>query len=126
MLQYQSFKLTGVLADTVLDTGLASTEKEPKTLHSILVQVSEYDGAFVEGWIKTKRLVDIPDSLIDTIEAQPEASFDGVPANAKSANRINEIPVEIELGVGEIFQIGIRNVGGTVDLVGLYVFETKG
>jgi hypothetical protein len=125
MLQYQHFNVPYTTADLVLDTGLASTEKEPKTLHSILVQVDGYNGAYVEGWIKQRKLVDIQDSLIDTTEVQAEFDSDGVPANAKSAMRINEIPVEIELGVGEIFQIGIRNVGGTVSLAGSYVFEVR-
>lgn len=120
MIWHKAFKITGVLNSTVFDVGIESTEKEPKTLISILVQVSDYQANLLEGWIEKTKIFDLYDYLLDTTDREGDAFTN------KAATRINEIPVEVVLGVGEKFQVAI-NCGGTAAIVyGAYVYELTG
>ena len=117
MIWHHAFKITGVLNATVYDAGLESTEKEPKRLLSILVQVSLYQENDVEGWIENTKIFSVPDKLIDTIANTASAN------QQYSAQRINEIPVEVDLAVGERFKAAIKCGGTATDLIGAYVYE---
>jgi len=119
MIWHQGFRVTGVLNSTIFDTGLESTEKEAKTLLSILIQVSDYKGNDIEGWIEKGKVFDIPDKLIDTDIASGTDQY-------RSGVRINEIPVNADLAIGERFKIAIRCGADATNLVGAYVYEIKG
>jgi hypothetical protein len=119
MIFHQDFLITGVANDTVYDSGLEGTKKEPKHLISCLVQVSEYQNNHVEGWIEKTRIFDIKDKLIDT------DSDSGGTNMQRSAQRINEIPVDVELGPGEIFKAAVRSGATPINLIGAYVYELK-
>ena len=116
MIWHQSVRITGVANSTTYDTGLESTEKEPKTLLSVLVQVSDYKSNDIEGWIEKCRTFNVPDKLIDTdIAAGTNAYRSGV--------RINEIPVNVKLAIGERFKVAVKCGADATNLVGAYVYE---
>lgn len=123
MIFHQAIRLTGVPNQTAADTGIESTEKAPKRLISILAQVSNEDRTDMdndlEGWIEKTRVFDIPVELIDTSDT---CDADTQPI---SAQRINEIPVEADLAVGEVFKVAVRSGAKISSLIGAYVYEIK-
>lgn len=119
MIFYKGFRVIGSANKLVLDEGLESTEKEPKTLISLFLQVSAYADNDVEGWIEKARVFTVPDKLIDTI------ANTGVVNMQYSAARINEAPVEVELAVGERFKIGILCGAIATNLIGVYVYSVR-
>ena len=120
MVYYQAFSVAGIVNSTVFDDGLESTEKEPKTLLSIIAQVSKYVGNYVEAWIGKGKVLEIPDSVVDTVEST------GSTSTQKSGNRLSEIPVGTELAVGERFKVAIRCGATAGDIVGCYIYEISG
>lgn len=119
MILHQAIKITGVINDTKYDVGLTSTEKVPKRLISIMAQVSDYKGNFVEGWIEKAKITEIPDSLVDTVV------WGAATLAPTSAQRINEIPVAVDLAVGQTYKIAMRCGADATDFVGAYVYEVK-
>lgn len=120
MILHEGIRITGEVNKTIYDTGLESTEKQPKRLISILAQVNAYKGNNLEGWIEKTRIFNIPDELIDTTESEATTLM------PKSAQRINEIPVEIDLSVGEVFKAAIRCGATATNFIGAYVYEITG
>jgi hypothetical protein len=119
MILHQEIRITGVPNQTVFDSGLEGTEKEPKRLISILAQVSDFDDNNLEGWIEKARIFNIPSRLIDN----PDTT--GAVNMQYSAQRINEIPVEVDLSPGEVFKVAIRCGADATDFIGAYVYEIK-
>lgn len=119
MIWHQGFRVTGGINSTVYDTGLESTEKEPKTLLSMLIQVSDYKSNDIEGWIEKSKVFDIPDKLVDTDIAAGTNQY-------RSGVRINEIPINVDLAIGERFKVAIKCGADATNLVGAYVYEIKG
>lgn len=117
MIWHHTFKITGEINKTVYDAGLESTEKETKRLLSIIVQVSAYAENDVEGWIEKTRILSVKDKLIDTI------ANTGLTSMQFSAQRLNEIPVGVNLAVGERFKAAIKCGAVATDLIGAYVYE---
>ena len=115
---FHLFRITGIENTITYDTpGLQSSLENPKTLKSIMVQVSAYQDNDVQGHHEREKIFDLPDSLIDTDE---EGSTDKI---SKSFNRINEIPVGLKMPAGTSFQAAIRCGGTNTDLVGAYRYE---
>ena len=120
MIWHKEFRLAGIANSTVYDMGLESTEKEPKTLISLLIQTSGYADNDIEGWLEKTKVFDLPDYLLDTVA-------DTTSANQQySAMRVNEIPVQVELGIGERFKVALRCGATPHNLKGAYVYEIKG
>jgi len=117
MIWHHTFKIIGAVNTTTFDAGLESTEKEKKRLLSILVQVSGYQENDIEGWIEKTKVFSVKDKLIDTIASTGSINMQ------HSAQRINEIPVEVDLAVGERFQAAIKCGATASDLIGAYVYE---
>ena len=120
MIWHKELRITGTENATIYDDGLESTEKEPKTLISILIQVSGYADNDIEGWLEKTKVFDLPDYLLDT-DAQAAANLPQL-----SAMRINEIPIQIDLSVGERFKVALRCGATKKNLKGAYVYEIRG
>ena len=120
MIWHRELRITGSANATVFDDGLESTEKEPKILISILIQTSGYADNDIEGWLEKTKVFDLPDYLLDTTELAAAT------INPLSAMRINEIPIQIDLAVGERFKVALRCGATTKNLKGAYVYEIKG
>jgi hypothetical protein len=120
MIFHQKFAVTGIANKTILDAGIQSTEKVKKTLISVLIQTSAYNGNTVEGWIQQLKVTEVAESLLDTVERESDEKMN------KSANRINEIPVAAPLEIGQLYQIGINSGATPSDISGSYVYEISG
>ena len=125
MILHQAIRITGVANQTIYDSGLQSTEKVPKKLLSILAQVVNEDQSDmdnnIQGWIEKAKIFDIPQELIDSRDLTSAA--DDQPL---SAQRINEIPVDVDLAVGELFQAAVICGAKYTHFIGAYVYEVKG
>ncbi len=119
MIWHQGFRITGGINQTIYDTGVESTEKEPKTLLSIMLQVSDYQSNDIEGWIEKSKTFNIPDKLLDTDIAAGTNQY-------RSGMRSNEIPVNVDLAIGERFKVAIKCGASATNVVGAYVYEIKG
>lgn len=116
--RYRKIVVTGVADDQVLDMGLQSTQQEQRTLVALHLAVSAHADNVVEGFILQTQHVEIPDYLIDTWDA----AGSGAPY---STTKLRRVEINLDLAVGEIFQVGLR-CGGTVSsLRGAYEYMIR-
>jgi len=116
---YQSFSVTGVANSEVLDSGISSTETEKKKVISILICVSGYAGNMVRGWLEREKKLEIYDYVLDTSEASGTNAY-------RSTTKIIQIPVELEIPVGQTFKVGIYCGGTGKNIYGAYQYEIIG
>lgn len=114
---YQGFTVTGIADTTVLDGGLVSTVEEPKRINSILICVTAYESNIIEGWIGNRRVLEIYDNVLDTIEDLGAANF------PYSTSKKGEIFVDLEIPAGQIFKIGVRSGGVLSSIEGAYAWS---
>jgi len=119
-MRYKDFAVTGIASDVVLDSGLVSTEIETVRIEAILICVELYAGNHIEGWIGTKKFVDIIDYVFDTFDIA--AADTPYPATAK----IGRLPIEEDLPAGQSFKIGIRCGLTDTDIYGAYEYKIIG
>ncbi|MBA7520719.1 hypothetical protein ES705_12815 [subsurface metagenome] len=114
---YKAFSVTGENNKTVLDSGLASTLEEPKTINAVLINVSAYQGNIIEGWIETNRILEIVDKVLNTeliaAAANPYAS----------TTKIVRIPIDEPIKAGMIFKIGVNSGATKTDINGAYEYS---
>ncbi len=115
--RYKKFAVTGVANDLALDTGLSSTENEPKKLIGVMLNVVDQAGNTIEGWIETNLILEAPDYLFD---AQTAA---GAADAYASTVKTQFLQIDEVMEVGKIFKIGIRCGATNKDLFGAYVYE---
>ncbi|MBA7531170.1 hypothetical protein ES705_23381 [subsurface metagenome] len=114
---YKSFRVTGQSNKTIFDSGLISTVEEPKKINAILINVSAYHSATIEGWIETNRILEIPDDVCNTSDTS--LVINGV----ISSNKLIRIPINEIIPPGMIFKIAI-NCGTTITSIdGSYEYE---
>jgi hypothetical protein len=116
---YQGFSVTGLVNVTVLDAGLVSTEEEPKHIDAILICVTAYESNVIEGWIGNKRVLEIYDNVLDTIEDLGAANF------PYSTSKMGRVPVDLEIPVGQIFKIGVNSGAVLSSIEGAYEWTIK-
>lgn len=113
---YKYFNVVGVANTTVLDAGLVSEVDTPRHLNALLMNVSVTNGNIIEGWIGTKRVLEIPDWLIDNRVAL------GAGNEFPSTTKISRLPVDIDIPPGAIFKVGIRSAGVLSSVTGSYEY----
>ncbi|MBA7548029.1 hypothetical protein ES705_40475 [subsurface metagenome] len=116
---YKAFAVTGVINVTTLDDGLVSLVEEERHIDAILINVSAYEGNMVEGWIGTRRVLEIRDEVFDTEEDLGAANF------PYSTSKIGRLPVDQDIPKGQIFKIGINCGGVASDIRGAYEYTIK-
>jgi len=114
---YQRFNVTGDINDLVIDIGLSSTAAEKKRLVSLIVNVSDYEDNVIELYVGREKVGDIYDKVFGTDATTGAANIQ------YAQNKLIELPIDLEIVVGEFFQIGIRCGGTATDLHGAYKFE---
>lgn len=115
---FKYIHVTGVQSKTVYDDGLTSSAEAPKRLKSILINTSIHDGNRIQGWLEREKVFDIPDYCIDTQEVVGAATM------PMSMNKINEIPVGVDMPVGTTFALAIEHGAGSIEhLFGAYRYE---
>lgn len=114
---YKYFKVTGVANSTVYDSGLSSSMEAPKRLLGVMVNVTAHKGNKIQGWLEREKVFELPDYLIDTQEAG------AVREDYKSFNKLNEIPVGVDMPVGTTFKTAIECGADATDIYGAYRYE---
>ena len=116
-MMYKAFNVTGVLNVTTYDDGLVSLVEEKKKIRAVIINSSATEGNVIEGWIGNTLVLEIYDYPLDTQEETAGATA------PLSQNKINRIPLDIEIPAGQIFKIAI-NCGGTAsNIFGAYEYE---
>ena len=120
MVYFQLIRITGGENAVTFDGGLESSLENPKTLLSILVNVSAYQDNDIQGYLEREKIFDLPDKLLDTVE---EGATDKI---SKSFNRLNEIEVGTDIPAGSTFKAAIKCGATPTNLVGAYRYEITG
>lgn len=116
---FKHFHITGVAGTTAYDSGLTSSAEAPKRLKSILINISVHDGNKIQGWLEREKVHDIPDWCIDTQEVTDTTTF------PLTMNKINEIPVGVDMPVGTTFKEAVE-AAGACHVFGAYRYEIIG
>ncbi|MQY78378.1 MAG: hypothetical protein GH151_04165 [Bacteroidetes bacterium] len=115
---YKLFRITGEANKTVFDDGLVSTVDEPKRIRAIIISVSNYNTATIEGWIETTRILEIPDVCCATHDYLLAASY------FRPTDKMFRIPIDQDIKPGMAFKIAINCGAGTINIDGSYEYET--
>jgi hypothetical protein len=119
MIFFQSFRVTGVANSITYDAGLKSTESEPKRLIAVLLQLAAWAGTDdndIQGYHERAKVFDIPEKLFPQLEA-------ATTAGAAGKGGFVEIPVDLDLPVGEIFKVAIKCSATLNTVHGAYKYE---
>ena len=119
MKYFQLFRVTGVANKVTYDGGLKSTETEKKRLVTIHVELAGYsvtDDNEIQGWHERAKVFEFPEKLFNT-----ELANAIVPVNVRS--KMDKIPVDLEIPVGEAFKIAISCASTGNDMRGVYEYE---
>lgn len=119
MRYFQLFRITGVANSITYDTGLKSTETEPKRLNSIHVQMDAYaatDDNDFQGWHERAKVFEMPEKLIPSELYSATAS-----KLAEPRERI--IPLDIDIPVGETFKAALKCSASLTKCRGYYEYE---
>ena len=116
---FQLFRVTGVANNITYDDGLKSTETEKKNLVAIHLEVAAYaatDDNEIQGWQERAKIFEFPEKLFNAELANATA-----PANTRP--KMDQIPVGLEIPVGETFKIAIKCAATLNSLRGAYEYE---
>ncbi len=116
---YKGFTVVGVVNVTTLDAGLVSLVEVPVRIEAVIINVDTYEGNVIEGWIGSRRVLEIYDYNVDT---QDETAGATAPYSTKKLGRI---PIEMDIKPGQIFKIGVRCGAVANDLFGAYEYTEK-
>lgn len=114
---YKLFRVTGEANKTIFDAGLISTVEETKRIRALLINVSAYHEATIEGWIGTNRILEIPDDVCITSDTSPTVKV------VISSNKLIRIPIEENIPAGMIFKIAIKCGTDVTSIDGAYEYE---
>lgn len=117
---FKYFTKVGVANTTTYADGLTSSAEAPKRLKSVMVNLDMHSASKVEGWLEREKVFELPDELIDTGEFGPSNT------HPKSMNKLNEIPVGVDMPVGTTFKAAITCGGQAVTISGAYRYEIIG
>jgi len=115
---YKLFRVTGLANQTVLDDGLISTVAEPLRIRAIIIDVDSYHGNTIEGWIETKRILQIPDQCCSTSDYLIAVSY------FRPTEKMYRIPIDENIKPGLIFKIAINCGAVVTNIRGSYEYET--
>jgi len=118
MFYFQAYTVSAASGATEYDDGLRSTAENPKTLLSVLVQVTELPlvSSMLQIWHEKEKVAEIPLNLINS----PYASGETEPY---AKNMINEIEVGFDIPVGATVKVASKAVGGTQTIIGAYRYQ---
>ena len=119
MRYFQPFRITGVANSITYDTGLKSTESEPKKLITIHAQMAAYAGTDdndLQGWHERAKVFEMPEKLIPSELATATESKPAEP-------RDRTIPVDIDIPIGETFKVALKCSATMTSVRGVYEYE---
>jgi len=119
MKYYQLFRVTGVANNITYDTGLKSTETEKKRLTKIMVQSNAQaatDDNDVQGWHERAKVFEFPEKLVPT-------QLSSSTTQVLDSQAWLDIPVDMDIPVGETFKIAIKCAATATTIRGVYEYE---
>jgi len=114
---FKYFTKLGVINTTTYADGITSSAEAPVRLKSVLINISTHSGDKVQGWLEREKVHEIPDYCIDTQQLTGADTF------PHSMNKINEIPVGVDMPVGTTFKEAIECGGVAATICGAYRYE---
>ena len=102
---------------TTYADGLTSSAEAPKRLKSVVINIDLHSGDKVQGWLEREKVFELPDYCIDTQELTGADTF------PFSMNKINEIPVGVDMPVGTTFRVALECGGVGATICGAYRYE---
>ena len=114
---YQSFKVEGVENKEELDDGLVSLVEVPRKIKAIIINTSAHEGNMVQGWIGSKKVLEVYDYPLDTQEATE------TDLGPFSTSKVVRLPVDLDIPPGQIFKVGISCGTTASDIYGAYEYE---
>ncbi len=114
---FKFFKITGVINTTTYDSGLTSSAEAPKRLKSILINVTKHTEQKVQGWLEREKVFELSAYNLDTQELTT------ADLHPKTMNKLNEIPVGVDMPVGTTFKVAVECGASKIDLFGAYRYE---
>jgi len=120
MYYFKYFTKLGVINTTTHADGLTSSQEAPKRLISVMININTHSGDRVQGWLEREKVFDLPDHLIDTQELAPTNR------PPMSLNKLNEIPVGVDMPVGSTFTVAIQCGAVEATICGAYRYEIIG
>ena len=119
MKYFQLFRVSGVASSIAYDDGLKSTETEKKSLVRVHIEIEKYAGdeiCNIQGWHERAKIYDLPEKLFKT-EANNATS------QSAAGQKLADVPVDLEIPVGESFKAAIQCASTAVDMRGAYEYE---
>lgn len=116
---FQLFRVTGVANTIAYDGGLKSTETEKKRLVSVHLELEKYaptDDNEIQGWHERSKIFEFPEKLFNTELPTAEVAIN-------TRVKMDQIPVDLDIPVGESFKIAIKCAATDVDVRGVYEYE---
>lgn len=113
----QSFSVTGSANSTVEDTGLASTEAEHKHCKKVLVYLSGIVANKIQLWLEREKLAEYYDYHFATVESTGSTNVQ------KGSTLLHEIPVDVDIPVGQTLKVALQCGATAKNLFGSYVFD---
>lgn len=122
MKYYQLFRITGVANAITYDDGLKSSETEKKKLTKIMVQSNAQaatDDNDVQGYHERAKVFEFPEKMLPTQVA-------GSTTQVLAAQSWLDIPVDIDIPVGETFKVAHKCAATATNIRGVYEYEMGG
>lgn len=117
---FKYFSKLGVANTTTMADGITSSQEAPKRLKSVMITITLHADNKVEGWLEREKVFELPDYLLDTTE------FGVADTHPKSMNKLNEIPVGVDMPVGTTFKAAITCGASVATIRGAYRYEIIG
>lgn len=119
----QLFRISGSANSIVYDSGLISTEREPKRLLAVGLQMDAYaptDDNDVQGYHERDKVFEIPEKMLPQMDV---AATDG---KTYAAPGIFEAQVNRDLPPGDTFKAAMKCAATATNLRGYYRYELEG
>ena len=115
--RYKKFAVISVASTEVLDSGLESTQTEPKTVVGVGLCVTDFAGNTIVGYVDQTKVLEIPDYMVHSYAAE---ATDTPP---KSYANVQYYDLNIPLLQGQTFRVGISCGATNENLTGYYKYE---
>ena len=114
---FKYFKVSGVANKTTYEDGLSSSAEAKKRLKGVIINVTKHTEQKVQGWLEREKVFELSAYNLDTQELTATTTF------PKTMNKLNEIPVGVDMPIGTTFQVAVECGATKIDLYGAYRYE---
>jgi len=119
MFFYEGFRITGVANKIEYADALQSTDAEPKRLVAVGIQMADY-GATADNDVlvfhERAEILSIPETMFGQHAV-------AVALEQVGSERLMEVPIGLDIPVGEAVKAALKSAANEVDLRGYYKYE---